>query len=757
MRHQPSRWTVSLLLAASALGCASGSDTPSNSNPVPSVSGSNSPPPEGPSGGDAVTLSQRAEYLALSGELSVKANAARELDADGLRAAYPSTLTGTLDYDPLLATNFDLIQASPLTLGQAQQDALQTHGFVIDKGQAFGTFAEGYRRIYEADLPVYFTADAILDAVHRAYDDFLKDIEKRALVATLDNFLSEVRATLATRTAPTDSERDLDLYLGVAQALLTLNATSNVAGVDAAKITQLAADATKAEGIVPIELFGVAREIDTSQFTPRGHYAGDPELEQYFRAMIWLGRIDFRLLETQSDGSQVFHRDQFDAMLALYAALNARSTSNWATLDGIVEAFVGESDYGRVPQIDALLTELGGPEAVQSATSEEIAKAIVQTGFGEQRIATDLIVKQSINQPTLPLNRSFAVFGQRFTLDSEVFSNLSFDRVPFLRYMVNPADAAFAALGNNAALDVLDGELTTWPKLAGEYARTRTLADSYPTDFWQSTLYNLWSYSLRALSPTDEQKDPVLSGLPQVAATRAWGKRLLNTQLGSWSQLRHDSILYAKQSYAAGLGCDYPDGYVEPYPELFARLLSLGEKAVQVSLLLDEVAPTVGADMRTYFDEYNHSLEILHAISLQQRSGTVLDAEQLAFINDAVHVEQIPSGCTTEERWSGWYVRLFKTVERALEYDPQIADVHTQPYEGDAPVGYVLHVGTSSPRLLVSTVETCMGPRAYAGVVFGYHEKITSNFERLTDEQWEAELDVADPPTPAWLDGIAIP
>ena len=30
--------------------------------------------------------------------------------------------------------------------------------------------------------------------------------------------------------------------------------------------------------------------------------------------------------------------------------------------------------------------------------------------------------------------------------------------------------------------------------------------------------------------------------LPQIAKTEAWGRRLLNTQLASWAELRHDTI-----------------------------------------------------------------------------------------------------------------------------------------------------------------------------------------------------------------------
>ena len=49
--------------------------------------------------------------------------------------------------------------------------------------------------------------------------------------------------------------------------------------------------------------------------------------------------------------------------------------------------------------------------------------------------------------------------------------------------------------------------------------------------------------------------------------------------------------------------------------------------------------------------------------------------------------------------------------------DPTIADVHTAPTDaGGNDVGWVLHVGTGFPRLMVVTAETCTGPRAYAAL-----------------------------------------
>ena len=34
-------------------------------------------------------------------------------------------------------------------------------------------------------------------------------------------------------------------------------------------------------------------EEDFSQYKPRSYYAGNPLLESYFRAMMWMGRITF--------------------------------------------------------------------------------------------------------------------------------------------------------------------------------------------------------------------------------------------------------------------------------------------------------------------------------------------------------------------------------------------------------------------------------------------------------------------------------
>ena len=135
--------------------------------------------------------------------------------------------------------------------------------------------------------------------------------------------------------------------------------------------------------------------------------------------------------------------------------------------------------------------------------------------------------------------------------------------------MPNPLDVAYAALGNDQAASLLEPELRKYP-YAPALESMRRLADEHGDAFWGANLYNLWLGALRALSPTADIAQG--GGLPAVARTEAWGRRMLNTQLASWAELRHDTILYVKQSYTSGAACEFPDAYVDPYPAFYARL-----------------------------------------------------------------------------------------------------------------------------------------------------------------------------------------
>ncbi|HTU59986.1 MAG TPA: DUF3160 domain-containing protein, partial [Polyangiales bacterium] len=428
------------------------------------------------------------------------------------------------------------------------------------------------------------------------------------------------------------------------------------------------------------------------------------------------------------------------------------------TVDDAVRTFVGESDYMTVTQVDALEKDLGGTAAASSASDEAVVAAIGRGGYGRQQIASHLMVNGT--NKMLPLNRSFALFGQRYVVDSHVFSEVVYDRLEGLRMMPDPLEAAFAALGNNQAL-ALDPDLSKFPELPGALSRMRVLVDAHDDKFWGANFYNLWLSALRGLSPATDLGDPRALGKPEVTGSEAWGRRILNAQLGSWAELRHDTLLYAKQSYTGIPGCDYPDAYVDPYPEVFAAVRKYAEQGSRIA----EIAQRTGNELLSegitkYFDSLRVAATHLEGMARAQQTGNPLSPEQLAFINDAVRVERKNGGCVTVEVPDGWYADLFYERDKSIEFDPTIADVHTQPAdEVGNPVGRVLHVGTGYPRMMVVTVDTCMGPRAYAGVVYAYHELVTEKFKRLTDEDWAQSLRSKDASIkdPAWLAPLLAP
>lgn len=718
-------------------------------------------PDAGPGTLVAVTAPQalREERASLDQQLApLQSLTSQQLLAKTNPAFAPSPTYTTSDAAGIggLAT----IQGSVLALQPAELATLGRQGFVIVDRKRFPSFVYGYATLYAEDLPVYVSADSILFAVHRSYDALLMSLERGALSPELQRLLSGMRARLASAdlsALPAQARADADTYLTVAESLLKGSVVTPAAGGDAALVGKLVAQALAASGAQEVTLFGIKRKEDFSQFEPRGHYNDGDLLSRYFKAMMWLGRIDFRLLETQPDGSQVFRRPQLEAALVLRELMSPELRQHFDRIDRTVTAFVGEHDYMQLSELDALLADLGVASiaALTDVSDQRIAQAIVDGGYGTQRIASHIMRNGMEHTGTLPLSSSFALLGQRYVLDSHVFSNVVYDRVQqgqVKRMLPSPLDVGYAALGNDQAAQLLASELTTYP-YAAELASMRLLADAHPQEFWQANLYNLWLGAIRTLSPNAATLASDASGLPPVARSEAWGRRLLSTQLASWAELRHDTLLYAKQSYTAGATCEFPDAFVDPYPEFYRAVARYAEQGTALLAGLGFAAGTYPiAGAKDYFERLGSVAERLRSMAEHQLTGAAYTPEMLAFINDAVKIQQ---GCGSPSGSEGWYAKLFSNSLDGVELDPTMADVHTQPTdEGGTPVGKVLHVATGMPRLMVVINEGCSGPRAYAGLASSYFERVTENFERLQDEPWAEEIEQSHPADPSWLSDI---
>jgi len=724
------------------------------------------------SGGSASSTGEGTGGAALpSSELLDDLAEVADLDAAGF-AERTQVDFETLAYDPSEAIGLDLIQGSDLGMTEAELAKYKQHGFVISTGRVFPHFSYGYASIYAQDLPLYISADSILYAMHTTYSDILKSFEEQLLVPEVERMLASMRGALGTSDLSSEVQHDLDLFLTVADSLIAGELKAPLLSDNEAQVTSIYESCVAADAAGTLTLFGTPREVDFSQFKPRGHYTDSALLQRYFRGMIWLGRTDFRLLEADGSGELQLNRRQVEAALALRGLMDDGANAAYASVDAIVTAFVGEHDYMTAPQLDDLMGDLGvdGVSDLTSVSDDTLKQTIATGGYGAQRIASQIMVG-GVGGEATPLPASFALFGQRYVVDSHVFSNVVYDRVQLAgsqRMLPNPLDVAYAALGNDQAGMLLAPELETYD-YAAALASMRTVVDSESEQVWQMNLYNRWLDALRSLSPARAWATEAGETLPQVAKTEAWGRRLLNTQLASWAELRHDTILYTKQSYTAGGTCEYPDAYVDPYPEFFEKVAAFAEHALSVmaehGFVYDE-SDELSYDLQD--PEFHKTLALMNAqkalqkfvevggilaeMAEHQRTGAPHSEAHMQFVNQTVAIE---NGCGSPVGASGWYAGLFIDGASAIEWSPTIADVHTQPDDGAGnPVGKVLHVGTGDIRLMLTSVDTCSGPRAYAGLVSSYYERLEADWKRLDDEEWKELLRAEPPQSPEWISPV---
>lgn len=615
-------------------------------------------------------------------------------------------------------------------------------GFVILGKATTDSFHAGYREVFKNHQPVYVTADAVLHAWHASYEAILIELETTALVPALQAMLDGLRTHLRQASGDDRARADVDSYLAVGLSLLTGRNEPPVAGGDAALIASaLVQQATAASGL-ELDLFGTRRMFDFSMLMPRGHYTRSAQLAQYFRAMSWLGRVEIRLAHKARQGApwQVDRR-ALAAAAVLASLFTPEVRARWRSIDATLAALVGPSDSMSLPGLAAGLAALPDPSAASDA---QILAAFHDRAA--QRINTQLVAE---GEQTI----SFLVLGQRFVADADVLDAVVYGKLKTDRLMPSTLDVGYAVLGNPTAKQLLARELARYgPTYAGALEDAARRIEADPA-LWTGSVYHAWLGALRGLSPSP-QRD---ASLPAPLASDAWARRLLATQLASWAELRHDNVLYAKQSVTISETCEYPDGYVDPYPAFFAGMTALAIKGRE-AIASAGTSPDASAHMVAFFDRMASTMATLGAIAQRERADQPLSADDLAFLNHMVAMESKPIGCTVEQVPSGWYAELYYAPAWVLVHQPVVADVHTQPTDLEGiPVGKVLHVGTGLPRMLIVTVAHDHGAHAqtYRGFVSSYGETVTDHFQRLTDEDWMRRVFTNQAVlTPAWLQSV---
>jgi hypothetical protein len=401
----------------------------------------------------------------------------------------------------------------------------------------------------------------------------------------------------------------------------------------------------------------------------------------------------------------------------------------------------------------------------QLATLEQLQASILSSKLGFQNIRSDYYVSPFGSQK-MQLPRSFTLLGQKFVLDSWVTSKVVFDDILWneekvQRRIPTSLDVAFAALGNNQVVPDLVARMTNTKgrqfrdglNYQHNLAAVRKVIDKQNQAVWQENLYTNWLATLRELSaPTTEPK------YPQAMRTRAWGMKTLNTQLASWTQLRHDTLLYVKQSETGTSLCYYPAGFVEPRPEFWARF----EKMAMLAANLIEKTPypvsfrNIQQKQTRFLMNFAQQLAILKGIAVKELAQEQLTEAETKFLRDIVELES-GSGYT---RYNGWYPGLFyKAPEDSNAWDAIVADVHTDvpdPMVGDP--GSVLHEGVGNVDLLMIAVDSGQDKMVYAGPVLSHYEFEVPGVSRKSDSEWQNDMEKSSlPPRPDWTKSYLVP
>jgi hypothetical protein len=657
-----------------------------------------------------------------------------------------------------------------------------------------GPMAEAMRRPEHARL---VTPDVMLHAFHKYFENSLEYLERFDLAPLLRRFLQQAQATalayrdqsagqLAARyelvaaqlTVPLVilenaqwsvsyderlkkgwNDKDLTDQPDVAE---TLEGALQVLGKYQKRFSpgvfqRLVQELThiyQAAGLAVSPLYGQYAndgelKTDYTQFTPRSHYAKTSLLRAYFRAMMYLGRNSYLLNNPQglADALLVAH------LLASPGPGGQPLVRDWQKLMEITTFYAGPPDDICYPEWRNFLVKVLGAEKfapAEAVNPEVLAKITRQLPeLRGPRILSDVIVSPAVFDQTkadlLAATKAFRIFGQRFSFDAWVLSRLTAGQEKTAVRLPSTPTALFvpAALGDQAAREFAGAFLkqTAPPFTDAEVTAFYGRLDEVAADLqkvkeveWYGSVGAAW---LKLLGTLPRTFGP---GYPRYMQGKLFPIKQVQTFLGSYTELKHDTLLYVKQNFAeAGDGSDekvppVPKGFVEPnlaFWQELQRLVAYTAAGFEKYGLFKGEREEYGR--LTIFTERVNFYTALAVKELQGAPLSEAEYEKLRTQGLAFLARPFVEGAILEE----------KEKRAAL-----IADLHT-----DAVQAKILYEATGEPSFILALVGNDGASRLTVGVAFNHYEFTGPLASRYTDADWQARVYGTPPqlpPKPFW-------
>ena len=639
---------------------------------------------------------------------------------------------------------------------------LREKGFYEVLGSGGYEFFELYEINRYNLFPNFVTVDSMVHTYHLYFAYLLKKVERGHLATALldlstrmfDESLAQLQVLLGSEW---EAAARLNAgFFAVGSALLD-PATGALSQLDAE--TQSKANdelqlVGAADAIQPSPLFG--DNEDYTQYLPRGYYADDPALSSYFRAMMWYGRRNF----TQADEllcraallmtmalAQLGTTNGLPAAAGIVGPAGSSASADagvsgdtaaspdaaWASIYEVTSFFAGASDdagfYEYLPLVRSAFGAGASPTVLPGNDAGWQAFRELAAQLPAPKINSIPMLDDREDVDRLDQNKGFRFMGQRFSIDAAIFQQLIYDRVHeredgAQRLLPDVLDVP-AAFGSQAAYDILAAQGdTTFPNFDEQLDMVRQGVAEAPTTLWKASLSAQWLNMLRPL--LDEKGE----GWPNAMRGNAWARRNLKTFGGSFAELKHDTVLYAKQvmAEAGGVGIDPRDdrGYVEPEPAVFGRLGSLVQ------------ATATGLSSFGLLDDADlDNLSILQELS--ERLRVIANKELRAELPAEDEFELIRSfGVQLEHFWQAVHEEEaggepFTTTEFPAAI---VTDIATDPN------GSVLEIGTGAIANLFIIVPVDGTLRIASGPVYSFYQFAQPIDQRLTDTAWRQMIGI---------------
>lgn len=613
----------------------------------------------------------------------------------------------------------------------------------------------------EPEDAVFITSDFLLHVYHRLLDKefeyiedtklypMLKDLTDSTFETTLNNYQNQ------DESSNKESYQRLIAFLAIPKVILDSaegELGNSMADQNLDTDKNILANLENLKGTIPDESYGMAlKELklilkhegsmaspifgkylnqgekqikqDYTQFTVRSHYTKNSVLRSYFRAMMWYGRNIFALYSPE------LTRDAINLSLI---TKDAGKFDNWEKIYVVTSFLVGKSDDLGIMEYQEVLDGLNYSKVDDNLVTE------VQEGlknYNGPRIQSSVIFGKGVFSTTkeelLAETKGFRFMGQRFTPDAFIFSSLTQgdeekDQETGQSLPSSTTALLVASIMGNKTADTLADEwiaknATDSDKvLAKNISSLKSQFENLTQKSWTQNIYWSWLYTLKSLNQEDIDKN----GYPNFMKNDEWNKKNLESFLGSWTELKHDTLLYAKQSYAemggGGGECEenpVVKGYVEPNIEFLDRLLAL------IKLTSEGLANTGLVDSSvTWRDtKLEEAVEFYREIAVKELQNEIIsddDFEKLR--NSAGYLSMILSNITNDEMRE-------KDARSAI-----VADVHT-----DAVKSEILYEADGIPNYIFVAVKDNNGTRLTRGLVYDYYEFTQPLETRLTDSDWQ--------------------